>query len=63
MIDSPTVGLCATCRWTRTVTNRRGSVFYRCGRADADPPDPRFPRYPALPVLTCPGYEVETLKS
>lgn len=41
------------------MTNRRGSVFYRCGRADLDPPDPRFPRYPALPVLTCPGYERE----
>src|SRR2546425_5522268 len=41
------VGLCATCRWVRTVSNRRGSVFYRCGRADDDP---TFPRYPALPV-------------
>jgi len=40
----------------RTVSNRRGSVFYRCGRADDDP---KFPRYPALPVLTCAGYERE----
>jgi len=48
------VGLCATCRWVRIVTNRRGSVFYRCLRADDDP---RFVRYPPLPVTTCPGYE------
>lgn len=53
-MTDPTAGLCATCRWMRTVTNRRGSVFYRCGRADDDP---RFPKYPPLPVLTCPGYE------
>ena len=51
------VGLCATCVWMRTVSNRRGSVFYRCRRADDDP---RFRRYPALPVLTCPGYEPST---
>lgn len=34
--------------------NRRGSTFFRCGRADTDA---RYPRYPALPVLECPGYE------
>ena len=55
MIDSTAAGLCATCRWTRTVTTRRGSVFYRCLRADDDP---SFVRYPPLPVLTCPGHEV-----
>ena len=48
------VGLCATCRWVRTVTNKRGSVFYRCLRADTDA---RFQRYPPLPVLECPGYD------
>ena len=48
------VGLCRTCRWARRVTNRRGSTFYRCGRADTDP---RFARYPALPMLQCVGYE------
>jgi hypothetical protein len=48
------VGLCRLCRWMRSVTNRRGSTFFRCGRADTDP---RFPRYPALPVRACPGYE------
>jgi hypothetical protein len=47
-------GLCATCRWVRIVKNRRGSVFYRCLRADTDP---RFMKYPPLPVLTCPGYD------
>jgi len=48
------VGLCFTCRWMRTVTNRRGSVFYRCARAETDP---RYARYPALPMRACPGYE------
>jgi hypothetical protein len=38
----------------RAVSNRRGSVFYRCARAESDP---RFARYPPLPVLACPGYE------
>src|SRR2546422_8745518 len=48
------VGLCRTCRWARIVTNRRGSTFFRCGRAESDA---RFPRYPPLPVLRCVGYE------
>jgi len=44
----------STCRWARIVTNRRGSTFFRCGRAETDA---RFPRYPPLPVLRCVGYE------
>jgi hypothetical protein len=54
MLTLDAVGLCRSCRWMRPVTNRRGSTFFRCGRADTDP---HFPRYPALPVLECPGYE------
>ena len=54
MTDAADPGLCATCRWMRTVTTRRGSVFYRCALADTDP---RFVRYPPQPVLTCSGYE------
>jgi hypothetical protein len=38
----------------RSVTNRRGSTFFRCGRADTDP---TFPRYPPLPVRECRGYD------
>jgi len=52
VLDS--VGLCRSCRWSRTISNRRGSTFYRCGRADTDE---TFPRYPPLPVLQCRGYE------
>jgi hypothetical protein len=48
------VGLCFTCRWVRATTNRRGSTFYRCLRAETDD---RFVRYPPLPVRGCPGYE------
>jgi hypothetical protein len=48
------VGLCRNCRWMRPVTNRRGSTFYRCERAETDS---RYVRYPPLPVLNCSGYE------
>jgi hypothetical protein len=51
------IGLCATCTWAKIVENRRGSVFYRCKRADVDP---HFVRYPPLPVLRCRGYERRT---
>ena len=54
LMTDPGVGLCETCRSVRIVTNRRGSVFYRCLRADTDP---RVARYPPVPVLQCPGYE------
>ncbi|HYT03386.1 MAG TPA: hypothetical protein VEM13_00735 [Gemmatimonadales bacterium] len=50
------VGLCFTCRWVHIVTNRRGSTFFRCGRAETDA---RFVRYPVLPVLECEGFEPE----
>ena len=29
------IGLCLSCRWMRAVMSRRGSTFYRCGRAGA----------------------------
>lgn len=48
------VGLCLRCRWKRVSTNARGSVFFRCTRAETDN---RFVRYPPLPVRSCPGYE------
>jgi hypothetical protein len=48
------VGLCGACTFARRVENRRGSVFYHCGRSAEDT---RFPKYPILPVLTCPGFE------
>lgn len=51
--SDPAVGLCSICRWSRPVHTRRGSVFWRCGRADEDP---AFARYPPLPVRACPGF-------
>ena len=54
MTDSATVGLCFTCQWMRAVTNRQGSMFFRCRRAEFDA---RFVRYPPLPMLACVGYE------
>lgn len=53
-------GLCATCRHVKTLRNDRGSVFYMCQRAEADP---RYKRYPPLPVLQCPGHEPEDAKA
>lgn len=55
-MPDPEVGLCATCRHVRRAGNRRGSVFYRCARAEHDP---RFRKYPPLPVLRCAGHEPE----
>ena len=54
MGDAIAVGLCFTCRWMRPAGNQRGSIFFRCTRADTDA---RFVRYPVLPVLTCSGFE------
>jgi uncharacterized protein YciI len=53
--DPTTVGLCFSCRFMRAGGNRRGSVFFRCARAETDA---RFARYPPLPIRACPGYEV-----
>ena len=47
-------GLCGHCLHARVILNRRGSVFFLCGRSRTDP---GFPRYPRLPVLACPGHE------
>jgi hypothetical protein len=52
-----TVGLCARCRYAARQETARGSVFWRCRRAETDP---RFVRYPRLPVLACPGFEEDT---
>ncbi len=46
-------GLCGSCGHARVITSGRGSVFWLCQLAAADP---SFPRYPALPVLHCRGY-------
>ena len=47
-------GLCGTCRQSRRIETRAGSVFWLCERAATDP---TFPRYPALPVVNCRGFE------
>jgi hypothetical protein len=48
------VGLCARCASASLQRSARGSEFWRCGRAEADP---AYLRYPPLPVLRCPGFE------
>jgi hypothetical protein len=48
-------GLCAQCEHARRIESSRGSVFFRCGRHEAEP---RFAKYPRLPVVQCPGYRV-----
>jgi hypothetical protein len=50
----PGAGLCANCRHARHIENRRGSIFFLCGRAENDA---RYSRYPPLPVLRCTGHE------
>lgn len=47
-------GLCATCQHMERTESRRGSVFYRCLRAQTDA---SFRKYPPLPVRQCRGYQ------
>jgi hypothetical protein len=50
----PAVGLCSGCRHAARQESERGSVFWRCLRAEGNAD---FQRYPPLPVARCPGYE------
>jgi len=50
----PAVGLCSLCAFARVQRSARGSVFWRCLRAERDP---AFRSYPPLPVERCPGFE------
>ena len=50
----PRVGLCSVCRFARVQSSAKGSVFWRCARAQADA---RFLAYPPLPVGACSGFE------
>jgi hypothetical protein len=52
--DPSGVGLCATCRYAATQKSSRGSLFWRCLRADEDP---AYRRYPPIPVQVCLGHE------
>lgn len=54
MLRREHVGRCWDCRHQRQTGNRRGSIFYFCGRSRTDA---RYPKYPPLPVLECNGYE------
>ena len=51
--DDREVGLCARCRWARTVPSRT-TVFWMCTRSFTDP---SFAKYPRLPMLECRGFE------
>lgn len=51
------VGLCADCRFMRSMKSDRGSTFYLCTLSASDT---SFPKYPRLPVLQCRGYKPET---
>jgi hypothetical protein len=52
--ENERVGLCFSCRHSRTVRTDRGSVFYQCQLSATDA---RYPKYPRLPVFRCPGHE------
>jgi hypothetical protein len=52
--EEAAVGLCASCRHAAAHESPRGSVFWRCLRADDDP---SYQRYPPLPVQACAGHE------
>jgi hypothetical protein len=48
------VGLCSDCRYTKAIVSGKGSQFFICLRAEADPD---YSKYPRLPMLQCSGYE------
>ena len=50
----PAVGLCSLCAFARVQRSAKGSVFWRCLRAERDR---AFRSYPPLPVQRCPGFE------
>ena len=52
--EDPRVGLCSVCHFARVQSSAKGSVFWRCARAQADA---RFLAYPSLPVGVCSGFE------
>jgi len=54
------IGLCASCQHSRTITSSKGAAFTRCELSFTDP---RFERYPALPVIRCEGYTAQRLPS
>jgi hypothetical protein len=48
------IGLCLDCTHARTIRSTKGSEFWLCEQAQADP---RLKKYPPLPVLRCPAYQ------
>jgi len=47
-------GLCPDCAHARKIVSAKGSLFWKCELARADP---RFPRYPPQPRMVCSGFE------
>lgn len=54
MEETRSIGLCAGCLWSRRVESARGSIFWRCARAETDA---GYRKYPPLPVTSCAGFE------
>ncbi|MGC4092463.1 MAG: hypothetical protein QM756_32215 [Polyangiaceae bacterium] len=48
-------GLCLTCQFARRIRSAKGSEFWLCRRAEAEPT--LYAKYPRLPVLRCSGFE------
>ncbi len=46
--------LCVRCQHVRRTENKRGSVFFMCGKSKEDE---RFAKYPPQPVGMCDGFE------
>jgi hypothetical protein len=52
------IGLCADCVHARRMMSDRGSLFLQCQLSFTDS---RFQKYPRLPILTCSGYEKQSV--
>jgi len=57
-MNAPDSGLCAQCVHSKEIRTDRGSAFTMCLRSFSEP---QYPKYPRLPVLTCAGFEAETI--
>lgn len=60
MSAAPDPGLCASCKHSKVITNRRGSAFYYCQLSETKP---EFRKYPVLPVRTCSGFTPSAIRS
>lgn len=56
--DTKMAGLCSMCLHVSLIHSDRGGRFYQCRRSFTDSD---YAKYPRLPVLSCNGFELESI--